>query len=273
MIFKACRKLENTMITITREYAHLKFNHQCKRERTLAKALRFTPPIKSPKGYAIARHYAWQLMNLRIATSHQKIKQKKELYLEIENDLNKKLDSSHFNSFQAFIQYKKQQLTSKLVSNHQGKLDRLLKQYTGTGVATNIRNKDTGTNSKTDKWVKNLSTRILNANEIDVLKKGFKYAIAPRKISTPKLLSDVEKGLAKIPADDEAAVTIARSKITNILKQARMPEPNLTSKDYAALKSLRNDKNTVILQADKGNCSVLMDKTDYIEKMTVLLSD
>ena len=36
---------------------------------------------------------------------------------------------------------------------------------------------------------------------------------------------------------------------------------------------LKKDKTRVVMKADKGNCFVVMDKTDYDEKMQELLSD
>ena len=40
-----------------------------------------------------------------------------------------------------------------------------------------------------------------------------------------------------------------------------------------ALKRLKNDDNIVILPADKGRVTLVMDKTDYFDKMDALVSD
>ena len=45
------------------------------------------------------------------------------------------------------------------------------------------------------------------------------------------------------------------------------------TKDKQALKRLKNDNNTVILPADKGCVNVVMDKTDYFDKMGTLVND
>ena len=39
------------------------------------------------------------------------------------------------------------------------------------------------------------------------------------------------------------------------------------------MKRLKNDNNIVILPADKGRVTVVMDKTDYFDKMDALLLD
>ena len=42
---------------------------------------------------------------------------------------------------------------------------------------------------------------------------------------------------------------------------------------WGHLKRLKNDKNIVILPADKGLVTVVVDKTDYYDKMDALVND
>ena len=46
----------------------------------------------------------------------------------------------------------------------------------------------------------------------------------------------------------------------------------MTKDEQHALKGLKNDKN-IILPADKGQVTVVMDKTDYLDKMDALVKD
>ena len=48
---------------------------------------------------------------------------------------------------------------------------------------------------------------------------------------------------------------------------------NLTPDEQKALKPLKRDKNIVILPADKWRVTVVMDKTDYNDKMDSLVDD
>lgn len=52
-----------------------------------------------------------------------------------------------------------------------------------------------------------------------------------------------------------------------------VPEPNVDRRLRSAISDLRKDESIIILPADKGNTTVVMDKTDYREKMLSLLSD
>jgi len=47
----------------------------------------------------------------------------------------------------------------------------------------------------------------------------------------------------------------------------------LTKDEQHALRRLKNDESIVILPANKGRVTVVMDKTDYFDKMDALVND
>ena len=64
-----------------------------------------------------------------------------------------------------------------------------------------------------------------------------------------------------------------RSRVTFTLQSASLPNSNLTPDEQKQLQRLKTDKNIVILHADKGRVTVVMDKTDYNDKMDSLVND
>ena len=65
-----------------------------------------------------------------------------------------------------------------------------------------------------------------------------------------------------------------RSEVVNILIKARPLKQNIGKGDRSLLKSLaKNDKNILILPADKGKATVIMDKCDYAAKLDKIVSD
>ena len=54
---------------------------------------------------------------------------------------------------------------------------------------------------------------------------------------------------------------------------SKPPKDNLTSRQHKAIRDLRRDKEIVVLPADKGNVTVVMDQSDYTVKMEALLED
>ena len=64
-----------------------------------------------------------------------------------------------------------------------------------------------------------------------------------------------------------------RHKVIGVLGGAKPPPSNVTLDERLALKELRRDENIMILPADKGRATVLLDTSEYENKMSVLLSD
>ena len=60
--------------------------------------------------------------------------------------------------------------------------------------------------------------------------------------------------------------------MTSTLQSASLRNSNLTPDGQKVLKRLKTDENIVILTADKGRATVVMDKTDYNGKMDSLVN-
>jgi hypothetical protein len=56
-----------------------------------------------------------------------------------------------------------------------------------------------------------------------------------------------------------------------MLEKSRPNTSNITRKESTTLKSLKNNKQIWILQADKGNCTVVLNESAYKEKIVNLL--
>ena len=104
-----------------------------------------------------------------------------------------------------------------------------------------------------------------------MLSLGLNFTVTPKQIPIYDLISGVEQGLsrAKVPHN-----TGIRTTVHQILHTAqRKPTSSLTSKETKALKDLRMDNSIVILPADKGNATVILDKAAYTKKMEEILHD
>ena len=120
------------------------------------------------------------------------------------------------------------------------------------------------------KWVVNLSSRPLLDAEQAVLSKGLNFVPAPAKIPTAEIVAAVESSLVRVP---EESAEVARSKIIGALGKARPPPVNLLPQERRAIKSLQQDDHILVLPADKGRATVVIDKVQYDEKMGSLLAD
>ena len=126
----------------------------------------------------------------------------------------------------------------------------------------NIRNKDN--------WVVNLSNKNLSEDERKVLLLGLNFLVSQSCIPKTELLANIEKGIKTLP---DNTTFIIRSKVVDVLNKKHKSIPNLSIKEKKGLKNLRDDTNIVITKADKGNCTVIIDKDKYEEKIFKLLND
>ena len=86
--------------------------------------------------------------------------------------------------------------------------------------------------------------------------------MTPKRIPTESIVSSVEAVLSRQRDLPESAKDNIRSRIASTVQSASIPDNNLTKDEQQALKRMKNDDTIVILPADKGRVTVVMDKTD-----------
>ena len=64
-----------------------------------------------------------------------------------------------------------------------------------------------------------------------------------------------------------------RVKIANTLKSSKPPKQNVTAEKRQVIKDLKRAEDIIILPADKGKSTVVLDKEEYEEKVTHMLED
>ena len=96
------------------------------------------------------------------------------------------------------------------------------------------------------------------------------FAPAPRRIPVRDIVAAVEGGLSRIGS---AEAQLARTRITGCLAKARPPPTNLSPAEQKAIRSLKQAEDIIITPADKGNATVVMDRTTYDGKIRTLLAD
>ena len=122
-----------------------------------------------------------------------------------------------------------------------------------------------------DNW--NISSRPLDKTETQVLSYGLKRSVTPKHIPTEAIVSSVEAVLSRQRELSESAKDNIRSRIASTIQSSSLTDSNLTKDERQALKRMKTDENIVILPADKGRVTVVMDKTDYYDKMDTLVND
>ena len=69
------------------------------------------------------------------------------------------------------------------------------------------------------------------------------------------------------------AKALAHYTIVNLLKRARPPRKNITREEECTIRTLKNDSDLIILPADKGNTTMVLDRDEYEKKVESMLDD
>ena len=130
--------------------------------------------------------------------------------------------------------------------------------------------------------VTNLSSRQLSQIDMEALSRGLKYCIPPNKKLIKQELIDTEfenlfRQIHDLSPMDDSRVSGLKAKLVamskNYLTEFVPSYANLPPKHLNALHLLKQDSSIVICRPDKGSGVIVLDKNDYVEKMSVILND
>ena len=124
-----------------------------------------------------------------------------------------------------------------------------------TQSATNITDKK--------KWVINMSSRQLTHIETDLLAKGLNFSITSKTLPNKDIIAATEDAVKDL--EKEEAVTI-HAKVSLTLQNSKPPKDSLSKDERKALNESESDTSIVILPADKGRSTVILNCEDYLEK-------
>lgn len=120
-------------------------------------------------------------------------------------------------------------------------------------------------------WVKNVSNRILSDQELSILKRGLNLAVTTKQIPVVETITATETACRGLNAGDANEL---RAKVSGALKRHdKVGEQNVSKKEWQAIDDLKKDDSTMVLPADKGRVTVVMNKKEYMEKCEHLLKD
>ena len=238
---------------------HLAFNLRAKRYNLIPRSLRVKPLVTSQEGRNIANNTSRSFLLARISQNVRAIRNMNhDLYFQ-RRQLEFQLRPEHMSAVEEMRLKAQEKMKVKCKERQKRKFDLLL-----------VRSISNNSKGPTERWVVNRSTKNITTQEERVLAKGLNFTPAPKRIPVPQIIAAVEDGFRKV---HKQGVHNARIGIIGILKRSRPPPLNLSMLEYKALRDLRKDDSIIILPSDKGRATVVLDKTEYEEKITTMLSD
>ena len=166
------------------------------------------------------------------------------------NDANRILEQFKTNTQRVF---------NTIIDRHRQKFEKLIREKQAAVLPV-----DTPYVDKTS-WIVNLSFRSLSDAKKALLKKGLNFAVTPGNIPATEIIAKVEAAVRQL--DAERGDTFRRA-FNGILQQAELQEPNITKEMQDAIESLKEDESIMVLPANKGRASVVMDADTYRAKMS-----
>ena len=119
----------------------------------------------------------------------------------IKEKLGRFMTLAEMNALNQYATVKSKSVQEKTKLGHSQKLQCLIPEYRPNN------------NKNIDKsWVQNLSSRQFSKSETEVLSKGMKFAVAPRKVPVSDFVCGIEQGLKKVAHDYKSSVDLVRSR-------------------------------------------------------------
>ncbi len=238
---------------------HLHFNLRAKRYHLIPRSLQVKPLVNTKEGRTIAETTSRRFLLARISQNAMELKHLEQDLRCQNGELRLELQDDHLSTLQSMKDNAQTLLTKKCKERQKHKFDLLLAKSNKEDL-----------HECTDKWVINHSSRQLNLIEKKALSKGLNFTPAPKSIPIPRIVAAVETGLRKVPSSE---AELARINIIGALTKAKPPPSNITTEEYRAIKDLKKDNSILILPADKGRATVILDKSEYHQKILSMLSD
>ena len=118
--------------------------------------------------------------------------------------------------------------------------------------------------------VRNISSRTLSDDKQEALALGLNFSKTPRQIPYNTIIAATEATCKQLKSDDTNRL---RTEVSSALSKAKPPKRNIEKRLQRAITNLEKDDNIVILPADKGNATVVMDREGYRKKIMEYLDD
>jgi len=263
---KVVRDFETVAKKISRFRNHLVFSLRCLHSGIRPPSIQLRCPVNSKRAKAVIRNTERRLLNERIRVINGKLIALRADHSRAADTVKCVFPGDLAEAVFTHVTNIQETEFQKTKGHHKKKFERLLEAKKKQEAST----KEVITDDQRDRWVINVSHTELNTHQKNVLAKGLNFAISPNTLPKEDFVVAVEKACR---AMEEEEAEDFRSEILGTLRSARCPQSNLTVQEQKAVSDLKRHPSVMILPADKGRATVVLDKAEYEEKVLRMLSD
>lgn len=267
------KQLLNKFFKTTRKIAlitsDIKFLKNCKHNLVFPKFINIKSSCHSLNALKAIETAKKKWLQLEINTKYSERSrleiEKYDIHLEITKTLDN-IEHQHWINWLHNIQEKIEYNLEKKNKTLQNKLAKLIAaKDTSTEKHTTLINRIRNNSS----IVHNLTNKVFSNNELQLLNKGLNFSLIPQRIPTTDIIADIE---TIIKHDPDPVKHQIRRNILPVLK-------NTNNKITVENKNMHNtvkcliEKDLIITKADKGNAVVILEKSDYTQRVQKMLDE
>ena len=260
---KLLRSAEKTVRKIARWENHKRFNVRCSRYKITPTSINMTTNITGVRAQHIVKKAELQLLGVRIRQCTYTIKKLSESLTTDKQQLEAILNSDEMAETEQLLTAAQRHTFEETRSRQQSKFERLYNKC-------QTKKEVTDTDIDTNRWVMNLSNTQISDDERSILSKGLNFAITPTTLPVEEIIAGTE---VVVKYMTETAADELRGEVVCTIKRAKLPKSNISKRKRVALQTLKKDNSIIILPADKGSATVIMNTAKYREKMTNMVGD
>ena len=259
------RKAERIGAKISSWRNHRTFNLRCLKSNVTPPSVKLVSNVQGARAEQILKKAEKDLLEVRIRHCNFTLD---KLRIEEENliaELSTKLPEVELRLSKDFLAERKQLQFERVKKRQRDKFTRLKVK----NQLTNARETAELTEIQ-ERWVVNKSSKVLDPVSTSLLRKGLNFAITPKRLPTEEIITSTEIACKKL--DPQTAASL-RSEVARSVQRKKVPTPNVPREEVEALTNLKKDDSIIILPADKGRATVILDKKEYEEKASKILED
>ena len=262
------RRLEKLDFKLRKCKLDMEFLEICSENNLMPKFLNFKVTNTSLRDSKAYRDCQLKLLKQEIQSKKSQHRTKEKELKTLQNELVRTLSLVDYSHIISLFLKSNDDTLSKCKEIHKKKLYKL-------GYFE--RDKDV---NDPDQVIHKFSSYTLNDTEKSLLAKGLNFALPPRKLNFADYMApfeflykdvkdcDVSRHKLDILKVDMKKAAFSSFKRYNFLK-----ELNLSLPEYQALKKLKANKDIVIHKSDKGNSVVIVDREDYLKRLSDMVND
>src|SRR5215469_12911630 len=266
-VVRLFRKLQDFNKKLAKCKEDLNFLNICKGYNYVPKFMKFKlyrPSLHNCKFY---KHWSFKLLSNEINYKNKLIRKYTEQLDNVRENFSKSVSLLDKVWLLSYLDRSNMKYVSSVQRRHHAKLNNL-------GFISNL-------SMDSDIVIRNFSSRVLSADERRILSLGLNFKLPPFKLDFHSYFLPFErichifrdlhcfKDFGQFTSDLKFFV----NKYFYKFKGHKVFSPVFSFSDIHILKTLRSDKSIIVSPHDKGKAVVLVNRSDYITKMTDILSD